>query len=665
MFKRLLVLGTLAFPCFAHCQVSVGSLLRESVDFERLTRLPSPGYSLAQASSYDRASVAPGQESWFANADWGKYLRTEQRDGRNEYVMADLKGPGAVVRIWSANPGGTVRFYFDGEETPRIEAKTRDLLSGKYKFMAAPFGYEALRAVNLYFPLPYEKSLKVTVDDTDDNAAARMYYHVGYRTYAAGTPVQTYDESLVAGIFKEVAPSDGGSQVSEIVTRRNYAIPAGKSETFMLSRDRPSAIQRLVIKPLRPRLPASKRWSDPRQMHRVLRGLRLVMDFDGEKTIDVPASDFFGSPPTGAPYWTLPMEVTVDGSMVCYFWMPFQRQASITLINENSITAFGDLVVADSEYGWREDSLYFHAQWSAYRGSTRPMRDFNVLDTKGAGQYVGTTLFVANPVGEWWGEGDEKIFVDGESFPSTFGTGTEDYFGYAWSDPRPYSGIAYHSQPNAGTPGNYGLISNNRFHVLDSVPFRTSLKFDLEIWHWKETDATLAATAYWYARPGSQGPRMADASLLDVPELTPKKPVEGAIEGEAMKVVATSGGQTEIQGGFFEPSGGQHLWWIDAKDGDTLTLEFTVQEAGSFSVAGNFCNAIDYGVHSLTINGSPAGEFDFFNDGIKWSLRDLGTHALRKGSNLIIVKSVGSNPLSKPARRMFGLDYLLLEKVGA
>ena len=67
-----------------------------------------------------------------------------------------------------------------------------------------------------------------------------------------------------------------------------------------------------------------------------------------------------------------------------------------------------------------------------------------MLQTEGRGRFCGVMLHVWNPRGGWWGEGDEKFFVDGEKFPSTFGTGSEDYFGYAWCDPHLFQ-RAYHA----------------------------------------------------------------------------------------------------------------------------------------------------------------------------------------------------------------------------
>ena len=86
-------------------------------------------------------------------------------------------------------------------------------------------------------------------------------------------------------------------------------------------------------------------------------------------------------------------------------------------------------------------------------------------------------LHVWNPRGGWWGEGDEKFFVDGEKFPSTFGTGSEDYFGYAWCDPHLFQ-RPYHAQTM--TQMNKGHQSVLRWHITDNVPFETSFEGCIE-----------------------------------------------------------------------------------------------------------------------------------------------------------------------------------------
>ena len=680
MRQITLVLALFLACCSALADVTTNSLLREMVDFERLTRRPDPFYKTSQASSYDRKSVTPGNSDWFANADWGKFIREEKVGDRTEYVMADLKGPGAVVRIWSANPVATIRFYFDGETEPRIKTRTVDLLTGKYAMMGQPFGYWALRGTNLYFPIPYEKSLKVTLDNSDaDNP--NMYYHVGYRTYEAGTKVSTYRaDDVSADAIAEVAnrlrrsagyshavkwhipDGDRPSNGVELSASR-YTIASGESWSKSVS-GRGRAITTLVLKPDMPTVPYSvKRWTDPRHAHNILRGLHLEIAFDGKTTVRVPVSDFFGAPPFGTPFNSFAFSISSDGEMVCRFWMPYKESATITLINTNPVSVRGNLELEVAPYEWDGRSRYFHSQWTADRGSTRPMRDFTFLDVKGEGHYVGSTLYIGNTTPAWWGEGDEKVWVDGEAFPSTFGTGTEDYYGYAWSDPRPYDGIAYHTQPSAGLPKNFGHISNNRWHLLDPITFNESLKFDMEIWHWQDVHATFAATTYWYATAGTTGPVALDSDLLNVEELFPPAPIEGAIEGELMRVVQKTAGETQIQSGYIELSDGKQLWWINASPGDELTLEFEIEEDGSYAIVGSFCHAADYGIHDIYIDGKWAGEHDFYGTGVSWKKIGLGTFELKKGTVRMEVTVKGANPLAKQLY-MFGLDYIILEKVG-
>ena len=72
------------------------------VNRESLARFPDPTYRCFQASSYDRGSTAPNQPGWYANSDHSHYLRSEENEGREEWVMMDVKGAGAVVLCTAA-----------------------------------------------------------------------------------------------------------------------------------------------------------------------------------------------------------------------------------------------------------------------------------------------------------------------------------------------------------------------------------------------------------------------------------------------------------------------------------------------------------------------------------------------------------------------------------
>ncbi len=107
-------------------------------------------------------------------------------------------------------------------------------------------------------------------------------------------------------------------------------------------------------------------------------------------------------------------------------------------------------------------------------------------------------LHVWNGTGGWWGEGDEKIFIDGEKFPSTFGTGSEDYFGYAWGN-RALFQHAYHNQTR--TQGPFTCV--NRWHISDNMAFQTSFEAAIEKYS-PNGHVYYAATAYWYQTPGQR-----------------------------------------------------------------------------------------------------------------------------------------------------------------
>jgi hypothetical protein len=291
------------------------------------------------------------------------------------------------------------------------------------------------------------------------------------------------------------------------------------------------------------------------------------------------------------------------------------------------------------------------------------MQDWNYLTAKGKGVFAGVAFFLDNPTTDWWGEGDEKIYVDGETFPSHFGTGTEDYYGYGWSSPKLFT-HAYHSQARCDGPGNYGRTSVNRFDILDRIPFTKSFKFDMELWHWKDCKVNMALTAYYYGLPGADDnfPPIAPEKLVlrPVPELAVRR-VPGAIEGEKMRILKSTG--TPGPQDWDDDSGGQHLWWHGGqKPGDELLLEFDVSKAGRYEVFGRFLKAIDYGIIQLAVNGKKTGEpIDFFHDSvIRTAEIPLGTFDLRQGPNELSAVVVGANPKADK-KYMFGLDYLRIK----
>lgn len=642
--------------------LSVRDFLPEMINLATLAERSSVAYTMQQSSSYDRASVsASDSKTWFANGDAGKFLREEDVSGRRERVMADLKGPGVVMRIWSANPAGRVRFYFDGSDRPLINEKLQDLLGGKVAGLGSPFGYTASRGWNLYFPIPYEKSLKITVDDTDNNESKFLYYHVNYRTYPASTAIESYHPSrlpstLIQQVAAKLDKSETQAPPSSQTAKQTVILEPGASRP-LVDRNGTGAIYELTFYPQDADEPG-RPFNDPARLHNKLRGVILQATFDGRNCVDVPMADFFSCAGGAKAYQTLPLQVDSDGTMTCRFVMPFKQRAALALLNLGQAAVTLDTSVTFGSYKFTDRTMHFMAHFRPETGHSRPMRDIDFVHFKGAGRLVGASMHIANQDPAWWGEGDEKIFVDGEGFPSTFGTGTEDYFGYAWCDPNPFM-RPYHAQPRCDGPGNFGHTNVNRFHILDSIPFQTSLQFDIELWHWAETKCSFDRVAYWYASPGaglSGTVRQSDLALL---ETTPPKPVEGAIEGEALKILSHRGGELEQQGGFWSLSAGKQLWWKNMPSGSELVLSIPIERAGTYEVIGSFCRNRDYGRHRLTLAGKELGEFDFWSDGLKWERQSLGTFQLAAGSVELRVLALTPRSGALPGN-MFGLDYLLI-----
>ena len=640
-------------------EISMSSLLDDMTNLTAMAEFPNPPYVTKQFSSYDRASTTPADpKTWFANNDCGNYLRIEDRGDHKEHVMADMQGPGAVVRIWSPNPGGTLRIYLDGNERPALEYAMADLLAGKHPLLPRPIAADLSMGWNLYFPIPYAKSCKVTCDQ------GGQYYHVNYRTYPGGTVVKTFTlaqleaaKAEIKKLARRLATLDNGVPMPDEAKAsviRNTIAPGQTVNAVKLTGPRAMASLQILADVPKDQLEAA------------LRGLVIQISFDGRQTVEAPLGDFFGAAPGINPFQSLPLGVKPNGAMYCHWVMPFEKTAEIRLVNHGKDAVAIEGCVATVPWKWTDSSMYFHARWKIdYDVRTRPMQDWNYLTAKGQGVFGGVAFFIDNPVKDWWGEGDEKIYVDGETFPSHFGTGTEDYYGFGWCCPRPFT-HAYHNQPRCDGPGNYGRTSVNRFHILDRIPFTKSFKFDMELWHWKDCRVNMAVLVYYYGLPGATDtfPPIAPEKLVlrPLPEVAVVR-VPGAIEGEKMRIVKSIGAVGTQE--WDDDSGGQHLWWHGGqKPGDELLLEFQIPKAGKFRVFGRFLKAVDYGIMQLAVNGKKAGgPIDFFHDGVVHTAEiPLGTFELRQGPNQLSAVVVGANPKAQK-QYMLGLDYIRLQAV--
>jgi hypothetical protein len=672
-----------------HAQtITFASLLDEMLDRERLARLPAPPYTCRQASSYDRGTVAPDKPGWFANMDRSHFVRTEEKNGRKEYVLMDEAGPGAVVRFWATWHGprgekfsnGTLRFYLDKNPEPVIEGPIASIIdggalcTGPLSKGVSPQTEPARRGHNLYLPIPYARHCKVTYEtdvlvDTGAYKGEALYYQINFRTYHDGVSVTSFDMSQLDLHKEKLAAAQqrllqSGLLSSDQLKTVGFDGPLAAGKTRTLVFDRPGAIRQLTVNLSAESLPQA------------LRSTVLSIEFDGLASVWCPVGAFFGRGYQSDPHRTWYTEVTQEGRMSCYWVMPFQKECRISLINlsgEPVNVAEGNVKLG--AWQWDDLSMYFHASWrqltevpSFREGTTRPGEgafDVNYIEVSGQGVYVGDTLTIFNGTDAWWGEGDEKIYVDGESFPSHVGTGTEDYYGYAWCRPEFFQS-PFHAQPTGAGNLRAGYSVNSRYRALDAIPFTSSIKFDMELWHWRNTIVNYAPAALWYARPGATDNARPDPQTAAKPVALKRSDVvevfvvKGALEGEDLKRIEMTGGEIENQMvSEFRWSNDTQLWWKNGNVGDRLVLEFPVPRAGRYEVVANLTKAVDYAVVKLSVNDNTPQQFDRYNVGVAHDKLVLGTFDLPKGANRLAVEIVGAH--EKAVKKyMFGLDYLLL-----
>jgi hypothetical protein len=352
--------------------------------------------------------------------------------------------------------------------------------------------------------------------------------------------------------------------------------------------------------------------------------------------------------------------MTEDG-FYANWTMPFGNRALVELVNDGQKARELELTIIHERLQSFEGLGHFHCKWhrDAHMLPQDRWPDWTLLKTEGRGRFMGVMLHVWNPQGGWWGEGDEKFFVDGEKYPSTFGTGSEDYFGYAWCDPHLFQ-RPFHSQTM--TMGNKGHQSVLRWHLADSIPFQTSFEGCIEKYYRTEEKGTLyAATVCWYLAPGGVDP-YEPVPVEQRHDYYVKLPVVAG----GFRVLGEPAGDphtqkmTQYQDKW---SGDDHLWWTGAKPGDKLDIALPVEADGRYDVSVILTKARDYGIVQLSIDGKKIGEpIDLYNPQvIRTGTISLGTAELTKGEHVLGVEIVGKNEKAVPAF-MFGLDEVLLDR---
>ena len=260
--------------------------------------------------------------------------------------------------------------------------------------------------------------------------------------------------------------------------------------------------------------------SEPYHLKRIV--LRIYWDGEETPSVEAPIGDFFG---LGLGYYhPWQSEMLSVGSVKdlnCFFPMPFERHARITVTNEGQRAV--KALYYNIEYRMEPTTLapgtlYFHAQFrqaqpnrgwtNAWTRNSQPLvnkkanltgqDNYVWLDAKGTGQYAGVTMSVLQNQDDWWGEGDDMFFVDGAKKPTIAGTGAEDYFLGAWGfKDHPFSYQLYGAPiVEKGRAGSRSSVY--RFHLDSPMVFKSSFKATIEHGNANHRSDNYYSVAYWY-----------------------------------------------------------------------------------------------------------------------------------------------------------------------
>lgn len=433
----------------------------------------------------------------------------------------------------------------------------------------------------------------------------------------------------------------------------NQNVPPGQTKVLMEA-DGPGVITHMWITFLGPE---PQGWAKEGSANHQEMLLRIYYDGNDKPGVEAPLGDFFANCfGKRTEVISVPVVVEDADSYNCFWHMPFKESIRIEIVNQSdkriSLLYYNiDWIKKDS---LPADTPYFYAQYKqeypVEQGS-----DYVILETEGKGHYVGTVLAVRTRSPSWFGEGDEKIYIDGEEKPSIWGTGTEDYFLSAW-------GLQTTSTPYFGTPyfDQWGIVGGHtsayRWHINDPLVFNTGIRVTIEHYgwispdenpdykthSWNERQDDYSSVAFWYqtGQPTftERAPHAKDRALPNLDTIILAADFNGDDHhGE---------GSAQVQQLPFYDRG--HLLYKPEKcDGAWVEIPFTVEEKMPVRLLLNMTRSYDFGKYQATLNGVKlGGVMDFYHDTTdNWEYHlldfwpDPGQYRLR-------LECVGKNPMS-------------------
>lgn len=386
--------------------------------------------------------------------------------------------------------------------------------------------------------------------------------------------------------------------------------------------------------------------------------LRMYWDGEDKPSVEAPVGDFFANCfGRRDEVVSLPVVVEDGDSYNSYWRMPFKKSARVEIVNQSekpiALLYYNiDWIKRDS---LPEETPYFHAQYRQ-EYPVESGKDYVVLETQGRGHYVGTVLAVRTRSPAWFGEGDEKIYIDGEAEPSIWGTGTEDYFLSAWglkTTGTPYAGVPYFDE--WGIVG--GHTSAYRWHIHDPIVFNTGIRVTFEHFgwispdenpdyrsmSWNEREDDYASVAFWYQQGvstfGVRAPHARDRALPGIERVVvyARDHVEEGKRGEGRVILQ----QLDLY------PGTQALYTPTKEDRAWVEIPFEVKEKEPLRLLLVATRSYDFGRYQAVLDGVKiGGVMDFYSEEIESREYHLLDFWPEPGMHRLRLECVGKNPAS-------------------
>ncbi len=405
--------------------------------------------------------------------------------------------------------------------------------------------------------------------------------------------------------------------------------------------------------------------------------IRMYWDGSDQPAVESPVGDFFAAGfGKRAEVNSMPVMVEGGDAYNCFWLMPFYKAARIEIENQSDKPSGSFYFQVDYAL---EDALppntpYFCAQYRQ-EFPVASDQDYLILDAEGQGHYVGTVLSGRARSPMWFGEGDEKFYVDGDKKPTIQGTGTEDYALNAWgmgTGCYPYFGVTI-------LDGEWEMVGWKttiyRWHILDPVPFRKSLRVEIEDTGWISEDELaegvhpghvernddFATVAFWY----QVGQPKRYASLPTVKERVLPN-IDLIIEGKDLikSMKSSAPNDISIQDGYYWTGDGQIFINNDeANDGKGYWAEFgfDIKKEEYRQLTLRMTKSYDYGIYRILLDGKVIRDFyDFYHDGMDVVELNLGHYTLPAGKHSIRFECLGKRGESQGSK--LGFDSVRLRE---